>query len=364
MNPASGIFTIYVGRMFLIRFLGLLVFFVIVLQMLDLLNRSSDIMAAQNAGVSELVQYISLRAPMIASQFTPFAALLGIVMTLAGLSHTSEITVMRAAGMSVYRVLFPVGFVCALIALAHFLLHEMVTIKSTDTLEYWEVNDFAVDLPPKTDTRTDVRIAFDGEFINAASAARSGDAILLSDVTIYGLDDDGLIKEVIQARAARHEDGLWLLRNGVKSMDVTTNIVTESDEIIWTNSLDPELLFALTLEPDRTSLGDLVSKIRQLNADRSDTREAMTSLLSRFSKPLATLVMPLLGAIAGFGVHRQGVLLARAVMGSALGFSYFVAENMALALGKLGVVPAIIGAFFPFALFMVVGFSILVAMEN
>jgi len=90
----------------------------------------------------------------------------------------------------------------------------------------------------------------------------------------------------------------------------------------------------------------------------------MTSLLGRFSKPMATLVMPLLGAMAGFGVHRQGVLLARAVSGAALGFGYFVAENLALAFGALGVVPAIIGAFFPLALFMVVGFTIILAMEN
>lgn len=363
MNPASGILTLYVGRMFFVRFLGLLIFFVIVLQMLDLLNRSSDIMAAEGADAASLVRYILLRAPMIASQFTPFAALLGIVLTLAGLSHTSEITIMRAAGMSVYRVLFPVGFVCALVAIAHFVLHETVTIKSTDALEYWEVNNFAVDLPPKSDTRTNVRIGYDGEFIGAASAARSGDAILLSEVTIYGLDGQGLVDEVIEARAARHEDGVWFLYD-VRSMDVMTNSVEASDSRQWTNSLNPELLFAMTLEPDRTSLGELMSKIRRLDADRADTRESMTSLLSRFSKPLATLVMPLLGAIAGFGVHRQGVLLARAVTGSALGFSYFVAENMALALGKLGVLPAIIGAFFPFALFMVVGFSILVAMEN
>ena len=90
MNPARGVFTFYVGRMFLLRFLGLLIFFVIILQMLDLLNRSSDIMAAEGANASSLLRYIMLRAPMIASQFTPFAALLGIVMTLAGLSHTSE----------------------------------------------------------------------------------------------------------------------------------------------------------------------------------------------------------------------------------------------------------------------------------
>ncbi len=364
MKLAGQIFTLYVGRMFLIRFLGLLFFFVLLLQMLDLLNRSSDILAPDGAGMESVMRYISLRAPQIASQFTPFAALLGIVFTLAGLSHTSEITVMRAAGLSVHRVLFPLGFSCFLIACAHFVFHEVVTVKTSEALDYWEVNDYAVDLPPEdSDTRTDIRINYDGEIIAAASAARIGGVVLLTGVTISSLDNTGLITNVIEARAARYEDGGWRLFNA-RRFGALSLAVDDNADVIWTNTLDPELLFAMTLEPDQTSLGELTAQINQLNQDRADTRGSMTSLLSRFSKPMATLVMPLLGAIAGFGVHRQGVLLARAVTGAALGFAYFVAENLALALGALGVVPAIIGAFFPLALFMVVGFSILLAMEN
>ncbi len=363
MNPARGIFTLYVGRMFLVRFVGFLLFFVIILQMLDLLNRSSDILAVEGATAEQLIRYVSLRAPQIVSQFVPFAALLGIVITLAGLSHTSEITVMRAAGMSVHRVLFPFGFVCAIVGLAHFLFFETVTVRSSQALDYWAANDYALNLPEDAGTRTNIRINYDNEYINADSAARFGNAVLLSDVTIYDVDENGLASKVIEARAARHEEGIWRLF-GVKTFDAETLAVTESADAIWTNSLDPELLFALTLKPDQTSLRELSQKIRQLRRDRADTREAMTSLLSRFTKPMATLVMPLLGAIAGFGVHRQGVLLARAVTGSGLGFTYFVAENLSLALGKLGVIPAIIGAGFPLALFMVVGFSILLAMES
>ena len=363
MSTVRGIFTLYVGRLFLIRFVGLLTFFVIILQMLDLLNQSSDILAAEGAGASSVVRYISLRAPQIASQFTPFAALLAIVLTLAGLSHTSEITIMRAAGMSVHRVLMPLGVVCAVVVGAHFVFHEFVVVKTFEKLDYWEANDYAVNLPPESDTRTDIRINFDGEFIGAASAARFGEAVLLTDVTIYGFAEDGLTQHVIEARAARHENGAWRLF-GVDSLNAETLIATRAEDAIWTNTLDPELLFALSLEPDQTSMAELTATIRQLREDRADTRTAMTSFLSRFSKPLATLVMPLLGAIAGFGVHRQGVLLARAVGGSALGFGYFVAENLALALGKLGVVPAVFGAFFPFTLFMVVGFAIVLTMEN
>lgn len=362
MNFSRHIFMHYVGRMFFLRFIGLLIFFVIILQMLDLLNRSSDILLAEGAGRNELLRYVFLRAPQIVSQFTPFAALLGVVLTLAGLSHTSEITVMRAAGLSVHRVLFPLGFACGLICLLHFVFHETVVVPRSEALDYWAVNDYAVGLPPESETRTDIRISYDGEFISADSAARIGDAVVLAGVSIIDMAD-GLISKTIEARAARFEDGAWRLY-AVRTLDAVTSEASYAAELIWTNSLDPELLFAMTLEPDQTSLPELAAKIRQLGEDRADTRGPMTQLLSRFSKPMATLVMPLLGAIAGFGVHRQGVLLARAVTGAALGFGYFVAENLALALGSLGVVPAIIGAFFPLAIFMVVGFSIILAMEN
>ena len=345
------------------RLFGLLLFFVIILQMLDLLNRSSDILEVDGASAAELIRYISLRSPQIASQFAPFAALLAIVLTLAGLSHTSEITIMRAAGMSVHRVLFPFGFVCAIFAVAHFTFHEFVVVPSAEKLDYWEANDYAIDLPPESDTRTDIWINFENQFISASSAARLGDAILLTEVTIRSADENGLSLQDIEARAARYEDGAWRLF-GAKVMDFQSLTVTRQENTIWTSSLDPELLFALTIDPDQTSIGELMARIEQLNTDRADTRPAMTSLLSRFSRPMAVLVMPLLGAIAGFGVHRQGVLLARAVTGASLGFTYFVAENMALALGKLGVAPAILGAFFPFTFFMVIGFTIILRMEN
>ena len=68
--------------------------------------------------------------------------------------------------------------------------------------------------------------------------------------------------------------------------------------------------------------------------------------------------------IAGFGVSRQGNQLVRASVGASLGFVYFVAENLMLAVGKLGVVPPMLGAFFPFAIFLVVGFAILLTMES
>jgi len=363
MKSASNVFLHYVGRQFLVRAIGLLVFFVIVLQMLDLLNRSAEIMAPDGAGWRSLIDYAALKSPQIASQFTPFAALLSIVFTLSMLNLRSEITVMRAAGMSIHRVLFPIGIVCAGIAGAHFVLHELFVVDASEKLAYWEANQYAVDLPPDTGTRTDVRLAYENEFIHAGSAARIGEDVWLNNVTINQLSATGLVEGETAARAARYQRGEWRLFD-VRSFAVGNLTIRREASREWPTSLDPELLFALSVNPDRTRLVELRRKIAQLRQDGADARAATTSFLARFSKPAASLVMPLLGAIAGFGVGRQGAQLQRAVVGAGLGFSYFVAENMMLALGKLGAAPAILGAFFPFALYIVVGFAILLAMEH
>ncbi|MBI1391389.1 MAG: LPS export ABC transporter permease LptG [Alphaproteobacteria bacterium] len=359
-----GVFVRYVGRMFVTRFIGLLIFFIVILQMLDLLNNSTEIYAADGADWRSIVNYIALRSPQIASQFAPFAALLGVVATLSTLNQRSEITIMRSAGMSAQRVLRPIGVVCLMIVIAHVAFHEFVVVRATERLSYWEANDYAVNLPPQKETRTNVTFANGEEFIDAASAAREDGVTHLDDVIIYKLNDDGLAETVEEAERATFQAGVgWVLEN-VRTLSVLGNEVIRQASKPWETTLDPAILFAVTLKPERTSIPTLLAQIRELRRNSASVSNEMTSLYSRLSKPLATLLMPLLGAIAGYGVMRSGAQLMRAATGAAIGFAYFVSENLMLALGKLGAVPPIFGAFFPLAIFLIVGIALLVAMEN
>ena len=74
--------------------------------------------------------------------------------------------------------------------------------------------------------------------------------------------------------------------------------------------------------------------------------------------------MPLLGAVAGFGLARSGRLLVRAVLGMGLGFLYFVVDNFALAMGNLGAYPPLLAAWGAFLLFLLIGELILVRSEE
>jgi len=362
MKLLEGVFTAYLGKIVFLRFLLLLLIISAVWQMLDLLNYSDRVLAAEGAGVGALLRYVSLSLPQIVSQFIPFAVLLAIVFALTSLSVSSEITIMRAAGMSVNRVLTPIAFVCVAIALAHFAFQELVAVRAAEKLDYWRANDYASDLPPSQSVRTGIRLSFEDALIEAKSAERTTGRTTLNRVTIYQRSDN-LIDQVVLANRAIFENGAWVL-DGVSTLDIGDQTAQKQKRVPWDVGFHPDFLFAITLNPERTNLVELAQKIDQLNAENADARTEMTSFLSRFSRPMATLIMPLLGAIAGFGVHRQGAMLARAINGSILGFGYFVVENISLALGKLGVIHSVISAFFPLALFTLIGFAIVFAMES
>ena len=87
-------------------------------------------------------------------------------------------------------------------------------------------------------------------------------------------------------------------------------------------------------------------------------------LWHKLAGPLSTLLMPLLGAVAAFGLARSGALFVRAVLGMALGFTYFVADNFALAMGNLGAYPPWIAAWGPFLLFLLIGETVLIRTEE
>jgi len=74
--------------------------------------------------------------------------------------------------------------------------------------------------------------------------------------------------------------------------------------------------------------------------------------------------MPLLAAIAAFGLARSGQVLLRACIGMALGFAYFVADNFSIAMGNVGAYPPFLAAWAPFLLFLLVGETVLFRSEE
>jgi lipopolysaccharide export system permease protein len=114
---------------------------------------------------------------------------------------------------------------------------------------------------------------------------------------------------------------------------------------------------SLAFLPLYRAIGDL-----QQGGRRTDALQGI--LWHKISGPLSALLMPLLGAVAAFGLARSGALFLRAVIGMGLGFAYFISDNFALAMGDLGAYPPWIAAWAPFLLFFLIGETVLVRTEE
>src|SRR3546814_5045765 len=133
----------------------------------------------------------------------------------------------------------------------------------------------------------------------------------------------------------------------------------------WSSDVCSSDLFTLSnINADGLSFGARKEAIDDLDAAGRPTKTLEGALWHKLSGPLSAMLMPILGAVAAFGLARSGKLFVRAVIGMALGFTYFVADNFALAMGSLGAYPPFLAAWAPFLLFLMIGEPVLIRTEE
>lgn len=354
----------YLARVYLMRFLLLLIGLTSVLQLLDLMATYDELMQASGATpFGQMGTYLVLRIPQLASQFVPFTALLGTLLALALFSQHSEIIVMKASGLSAYRILFPLMLASGVIALAHFIFNETIVIDANEKLRLWEESGYAVDFQPVQAEIRNARLVEGNTVIIVATVSHTPRLVYLDNVSISERDDEGIIITQTRADFATHTEDGWQL-HGVRRFNTIT-LETEFEDIRdWDVDIDPDRFLISSVQADFLTFSALYSAIRQLSEEGRATSSLLASLLHKIIGPLASLLMPILGAVAGFGVHRGGTLLVRLVTGMALGFTFFIADNFMLAMGEFGVAPPFLAAGAPFLLFLSVGFAVLFFTEE
>jgi lipopolysaccharide export system permease protein len=128
--------------------------------------------------------------------------------------------------------------------------------------------------------------------------------------------------------------------------------------------LTPEQIELESVDPDAQHFFELRESIAAYERVGRRTAELEAKWWHKLSGPLSAFLMPLLGAIAAFGLARSGQLFVRAIIAMALGFAYFVIDNAALAMGSFGGYPPLLAAWAPFFLFLFIGETVLVRTEE
>ncbi|MBN2972357.1 LPS export ABC transporter permease LptG [Roseomonas aeriglobus] len=366
MSSATSFFpsrtiTLYMARLFLTRTFAILLALVVVLQALDLLSESGRILARAGNGEPEIWRYVGLRAPQIIARFLPFSVLLGTIITLTTLNQNSEVISMKAAGLSAHQVLAPLIVASLGVAAISFAFNDRIVSRATATLDQWQKVDYGP-MPIDRGDRANVWVREGDDLIQARQIRGRGDAATLGGVSVFERDGGRLISVTSGTTGRRDGDG-WRI-DGAQRFDVASGTVTPLGSTVVGRGVRPDQFTLSSVDPDGLSFRELSSAIDDLSAAGRPTKALEGSLWHKLSGPLSSVLMPLLAAVAAFGVARSGKLFVRAVIGMALGFAYFVADNFALAMGNLGAYPPFLAAWAPFLLFLMVGEAVLVRTEE
>jgi lipopolysaccharide export system permease protein len=352
---------LYMAKLFVLRSLAVLAALVVVLQTLDLLGESGKILRVAGNGDAQLWQYVALRIPQLVARFLPFSVLLGTLITLATLNQNSEVVSMKAAGISAHQIIAPLILASLLIAAIAFVFQETVVTRATAQLSAWQAVDYGP-IPRESGTSNNVWVRHQDDLIFARVVSGRGETTRLSGVTVYDRSG-GTLDTVIEAKAARPSGDGWLLEEAT-IFDVSTTTEKPASGLIVGQGVDPTQFTLANIDPDEQNFTQLKDSIQQMEAAGRPTGPLEAGLWHKFSGPLSAVLMPLLAAVAAFGLARSGQLFLRAVIGMALGFAYFVADNFALAMGNFGAYPPLLAAWAPFVLFLLIGETVLVRTEE
>jgi len=351
----------YMARLFLTRTFAISAAIVLVLQALDLLSETGNILGHPGNGQAQVWRYVGLRTPQIIAFVLPFSVLLGTILTLITMNQNSEVVALKAGGLSAHQVLAPLLVASFGVAIVSFAFNERVVARATATLDQWKDVDYGP-LPIDRGDRSNVWVREGDDLIEVDQIRGRGGRTQLGGVTLYDRQGGTLRYIVTAPRGVREGDG-WRV-GPVRRFDVATGKAVTSASTVVARGVRPDQFTLARVNADGLSFTDLRAAIDDLARSGRPTKALEGTLWHKLSGPLSAILMPLLGAVAAFGIARSGQLFVRAVIGMALGFAYFVADNFALAMGNLGAYPPFLAAWAPFLLFFLIGEAVLIRTEE
>lgn len=306
-------------------------------------------------GLFELIKYVILKQPQQVYELSPIAALIGTMMGLSTLALNSELTAMRAAGVSVARIVGATMKIGLAFIIVVFLVGEYVVPVSENLAQLGRARALATALQQKSSgiwLRSGLSFVNIGEVLPDLSMLR---------LNIYDFDSHSHLRMQTSARHARHDGDKWQLDDVSESVIVGKEAVQtrRASKEDWRSALTPEVVSVFAVQPDSLSIQQLHYYIGHLQQNNQDTRNFQMVFWQKIFMPLATLVMMLLATPFVFRQIRSGGLSSRVFIGIMLGLVFIIVDQSLGYFGVLYALPPVAGALLPIGIFFMLALILL-----
>lgn len=315
----------------LLAFLGLFAFF-------DLVNELDEI-GKGGYMLHHAAIYVAMIMPGRVYELMPIAVLIGTLYALTTLARHSEITVLRASGLSTRRLLLGLLSIGSVFVVITFIFGEYLAPPAERAAQQWRLA--ATRSMVSQELRTGLWVRDGRRFVNVRNVLPD---TTLQGVRLYEFDDRAVLLSISEAEKGVYDESTgWSLTNVAQTRFLPDRTETgKLDSLLWKSELTPDVLSVLMVVPERMSVETLYSYIRHLEENNQRTTRYEIALWKKLAYPFAALVMMGLALPFGYMQTRMGGVSLRVFSGIMIGVGFHLLNGLFSNLGVInGWVPAV-----------------------
>jgi LPS export ABC transporter permease LptG len=342
------ILTQYVRLEYLKAFAAALFFFIALVILVRLLDKDLKYFD-EDISYLEAILVVIYQAPRRIMEVVPLATFLSTFFVLGRMAQNNEITAMKAAGVSLYRIITPILFSTFIICILFFFFYDQVASPA---------NHRANQLEKQIPLRRSRNVVFKGQnnrdfFIQALDLENR----TIDRMTIYEYNSYGALARLIFANSATWSPNYWHLVKGfIRTFDDGVEVSFERFAAKNIPRLEePELFAGSDKEPSAMTIKELRRQIRYKQQAGQSTRVEQVRLHHKYAYPFAAFVVVLIGAPIAVRFGQAG-FFAGLLMAFFLVFMYWGLSLATLeGFGENGKLPPVVACWGANVLYAVIG---------
>ena len=354
----------YLAQRFAIAVLGTFTLCALLIFMIDIVELLRQAGKFGRVPSGKIAWMAILRLPAYTEMLLPFCVLVGSIGTLLMFNRKSELTVMRAAGMSAFQFVRPGLMVAFAFGVFSVTVYNPMAAWARSESERLFAEAFGREM---TVLRSEGNGAWlrqegaDGASVLHAAAAH-GSGLILHEVMFLQFDSAGRFLERVDGARATLFDGFWEIN--AASVTRTGQKPEAYDTYTVSTALSPERVADALGSAITVSIWELpglieVTEKAGLSADRFRVQYAL--LLAR---PLLLLVMVLLAATVSLRSFRSGGIQTMVATGLIGGFGFFLFSEISRQVGIAGLAPPMLAVGAPVVLGLCGALAVLLHQED
>ncbi|MBC3952137.1 MULTISPECIES: LPS export ABC transporter permease LptG [Pseudomonas] len=312
----------YIGKSVFVAILAVLGIILGLASLFAFIDEMGDV--SDSYTLLDASSFVLMTAPRRVYEMLPMAALIGCLIGLGSLASSSELTIMRAAGVSIGRIVWAVMKPMLVLMIAGVLIGEYVAPAAENQAQ--ANRSLAQGSGDAQSARHGMWHRQGDEFIHINSVQPNG---ILYGVTRYRFDNERHMLSASFARQAKFNEDHWSLSDISTTFfrDGSTEVIKTADER-WDVALSPQLLSTVVMPPDSLSITGLWQYAHYLADQGLSNGRYWLAFWTKVLQPLVTVALVLMAISFIFGPLRSVTLGQRVFTGVLVGFTFRIVQDL------------------------------------